>query len=112
MLGLFGVLNSHLFFTREAFPTSAYKTLGNLAPAPRAVDAGSPGAGRGAPEGMCVGDPAHIERAVKRWESIGVDQINFMLNVTEVIPQQQVLDSLRLFAREVMPAFGVEPSEC
>jgi alkanesulfonate monooxygenase SsuD/methylene tetrahydromethanopterin reductase-like flavin-dependent oxidoreductase (luciferase family) len=106
MLGLFGLLNAHLFFTREAYPTTAYKTLGNLAPASRKPsDAGSPGARAGIPEGMCIGDPANIVRAIKEWESIGVDQINFMLNATEVIPQQQVLDSLRLFAQEVMPAF-------
>ncbi|MFP8881290.1 MAG: LLM class flavin-dependent oxidoreductase [Myxococcota bacterium] len=105
MLGLFGVLNAHLFFTREAFPTAAYKTLGNLAPGSRSRDAGSPGAGASVPEGMCVGDPQHILKAVKRWESIGVDQVNFMLNTTEVIAQPDVLDSLRLFAREVMPAF-------
>ena len=29
----------------------------------------------------------------------------FLLNAMEVIPQPEVLDSLRLFAREVMPAF-------
>jgi alkanesulfonate monooxygenase SsuD/methylene tetrahydromethanopterin reductase-like flavin-dependent oxidoreductase (luciferase family) len=105
MLGLFGVLNSHLFFTREAFPTSAYKTLGNLAPGSRSRDAGSPGASASVPEGMCVGDPQHILKAVKAWESIGVDQVNFMLNATEVIAQADVLESLKLFAREVMPAF-------
>ncbi len=112
MLGLFGVLNANLFFTREAFPTGAYKTLGNLAPSRRPVGEGSPAARRGAPEGMCVGDPAHITGAAKQWESMGVDQINFMLNATEVIPQQQVLESLRLFGREVMPAFAGEPSGC
>jgi hypothetical protein len=30
--------------------------------------------------------------------------VNFLLNTMEVIPQAQVLESLRLFAREVMPA--------
>jgi len=34
-----------------------------------------------------------------------VDEVNFMLNAAEVLPQDQVLESLRLFAREVMPAF-------
>jgi hypothetical protein len=42
---------------------------------------------------------------VKRWESVGVDRINFLLNCMEEIPQEQVLKSLRLFAREVMPHF-------
>jgi hypothetical protein len=36
---------------------------------------------------------------------MGVTGINFLLNGMEVVPQQAVLDSLRLFAREVMPHF-------
>ena len=36
---------------------------------------------------------------------LALDEVNFLLNAAEIIPQQQVLDSLRLFAREVMPAF-------
>ena len=50
-------------------------------------------------------------RALKRWEACGVDRVNFLLNAQEVIPQAEVLDSLRLFAREVMPAFaGSKPA--
>ena len=103
-LGTFGMLNAHLLFTREAYPTSAYQSLANLAPAPSKM--GGPGDRPSVPEGMCLGDPQAIIQAVKRWESMGVDQINFLLNAVEVLPQDQVLDSLRLFAREVMPAFG------
>jgi hypothetical protein len=29
-----------------------------------------------------------------------------MLNAAEIIPQEQLLNSLRLFAKEVMPAFA------
>ena len=107
MLGNFGLLNSHLLFTREAYPTAAYPTLGNLAPGKgRRSEKGSPGDSVGIPEGMCLGDPQHIVRAIKEWESIGVDEVNFMLNAAEILPQEQVLSSLRLFAREVMPAFS------
>jgi alkanesulfonate monooxygenase SsuD/methylene tetrahydromethanopterin reductase-like flavin-dependent oxidoreductase (luciferase family) len=105
MLGAFNLLNSHLLFTREAYPTPAYGLLGNLAPNPRKKGE-SPADDRATPEGICLGDPAHIIRAIKEWESIGVDHINFLLNTGEVLRQEQVLDSLRLFAREVMPAFG------
>ena len=38
-------------------------------------------------------------------EATGVDRVQFLLNAAETIPQQQVLDSMRLFAREVMPHF-------
>ena len=98
------MLNAHLLFTREAYPTSAYQSLANLAPAPTR-GGGGPGDPPTLPEGMCLGDPGQIIQAVKRWESIGVDEINFLLNSVELLPQEQVLASLRLFAREVMPAF-------
>ncbi len=103
-VGNFSMLNSHLLFTREAYPTSAYQSLANLAPAPSR--AGAPGDTPRAPEGLCLGDPKHITEQIKRWESIGVDEVNFLLNAVEVLPQQQVLESLRLFAVEVMPAFA------
>lgn len=102
-LGNFGMLNAHLLFTREAYPTSVYQSLANLAPAP--TKKGGPGDLPGVPEGMCIGDPAHVIQQIKRWESIGVDEVNFLLNSVEVLPQEQVLTSLRLFASEVMPAF-------
>ena len=70
---------------------------------------GNPGARSGVPEGICVGSPDQIIEAIKHWESIGVDGINFLLNGLEVIPQEKVLESMRLFAREVMPAFGARP---
>ena len=34
-----------------------------------------------------------------------MDGINFVLNTSERLPQDDVLASLRLFAAEVMPAF-------
>jgi alkanesulfonate monooxygenase SsuD/methylene tetrahydromethanopterin reductase-like flavin-dependent oxidoreductase (luciferase family) len=105
MLGLFGLLNAHLLPTREAYATRAYQSLAGLAPRP-STDTGSPGDAFGVPEGIAIGDPPRIIEAIKRWESIGVDGINFIINTTEAIPQPDVLASLRLFAREVMPAFA------
>ena len=55
---------------------------------------------------MAIGtDYARIIRAVKKWEALGVDCINFILNANEVVPQEEVMASLRLFAQEVMPHF-------
>jgi alkanesulfonate monooxygenase SsuD/methylene tetrahydromethanopterin reductase-like flavin-dependent oxidoreductase (luciferase family) len=102
-LGTFGILNAHLLFTREVYPTSAYQSLANLAPAPS--QKGGPGDRPSVPDGICIGDPHGIIQAAKRWESIGVDQINVLLNASEVLTQDQVLASLRLFAKEVMPVF-------
>ena len=104
MAGAFYLSNSQLLWTREAYPTRAYQSLGNLAPS-SSERGGSPGDSRGMPEGIGIGDPKRLVDVVKRWEAIGVDGINFLLNTTEAIPQQEVLASLRLFAAEVMPQF-------
>jgi len=105
MFATFGILNSHLLWTREAFPTRAYQSLGNLAPGGGATThrgGEHPGEQRPVPDGICIGSPDRILEAVKVWESIGVDAINFIVNTTEIIPQPAVLDSMRLFATEVM----------
>jgi alkanesulfonate monooxygenase SsuD/methylene tetrahydromethanopterin reductase-like flavin-dependent oxidoreductase (luciferase family) len=111
MVETFGAMNSSQLWNREVYPSSAYKTLANLAPS-KVVNASSyasiadnPGEKRKVPEGLCVGTPDDIIKAIKTWESTGVDSVNFVLNMVEYIPQQAVLDSLRLFASEVMPAF-------
>ena len=112
MVNAFNVANAHLYWTREAYPTRAYQALGSAGAAmrPRKAPADDPSVAKGLPEGVGVGDPEHLVRTIKRWESIGVTGINFLLNAMEMVPQQQVLDSLRLFAREVMPRFR-DPAE-
>jgi hypothetical protein len=40
---------------------------------------------------------------LKWWEEVGVDRMTFLINTGETIPQEAVLGSLRLFAKEVMP---------
>jgi alkanesulfonate monooxygenase SsuD/methylene tetrahydromethanopterin reductase-like flavin-dependent oxidoreductase (luciferase family) len=108
MVGRFSALNAHLYWTREAYPTPAYHSLGNIGQSLKQA-AGSaaedPGAAKGLPEGLGIGDPDHLVRVIKRWESIGVDGINFVLNCSEMVPHEKVLASLRLFAAEVMPQF-------
>jgi alkanesulfonate monooxygenase SsuD/methylene tetrahydromethanopterin reductase-like flavin-dependent oxidoreductase (luciferase family) len=104
LVNLFGLTNSHLLWTREAYPTRAYQSLGNLAPS-SGTDRSGPGDPRGIPEGIGVGDPDRLVTAIRRWESIGVTGINFLVNTCETVPQDQVLASMRLFAAEVMPKF-------
>jgi alkanesulfonate monooxygenase SsuD/methylene tetrahydromethanopterin reductase-like flavin-dependent oxidoreductase (luciferase family) len=84
----------------EAVPTKSTQSQGLLGALRRLASA--PGA---APPGIAIGNPDRIIRELKTWQSMGVDHVNFILNVLEVIPQEQVLASLRLFAREVMPHF-------
>ena len=58
------------------------------------------------PEGIAIGNPEQVTRELKKWEATGVDRINFILNAAETIPQEEVLESLRVFARDVMPHFA------
>ena len=102
--GKFNYLAAQILPAREAYPTRSYPTVG-LLPQLRRQEAG-PGETRAPPEGVCIGAPDRIVEVLKRWESTGVDRVNFLLNAGETIPQSEVLESLRLFAREVMPAFG------
>jgi alkanesulfonate monooxygenase SsuD/methylene tetrahydromethanopterin reductase-like flavin-dependent oxidoreductase (luciferase family) len=104
--GTFGYLAAQLLAAREAYPTRSYPSQG-LLPQLR-PEAASPGDAPRVPEGLCIGDPERIINAVKGWESVGVDRINFLLNAAETVPQQEVLDSMRLFAKEVMPKFAAK----
>ncbi len=60
------------------------------------------------PSGLCFGDPATLIETCRRWEAAGADHLVFMIQARETVAQQEVLDSLRLFAREVMPHFGAQ----
>ncbi|MBI4636361.1 MAG: LLM class flavin-dependent oxidoreductase [Candidatus Rokubacteria bacterium] len=103
MADAFNYLATQLISAREAYPSKSYPSLGLLPQLRR--QATGPDASEQAGEGLALGGPERITRALKRWESVGVDRVNFLLNTMEVIPQERVLASLRLFAREVMPAF-------
>ena len=108
----FNYLNTHCLWNREAYPSGAYKSLTNLAPGKGSgISVDDPGVERPLPEGVAMGDPAEIIRALKLWETTGVDSVNFLLNSTDTISQQDVLASLRLFAREVMPSFRRKAAE-
>ncbi len=104
MADTFNYLATQLISAREVYPTKSYQSLGLLPQLRR--QATGPDTSSQAGEGLCFGGPERIIRAIKGWESVGVDCINFLVNTAEVIPQADVLASFRLFAREVMPAFG------
>jgi alkanesulfonate monooxygenase SsuD/methylene tetrahydromethanopterin reductase-like flavin-dependent oxidoreductase (luciferase family) len=103
MADTFNYLASQLISAREAYPSRSYPSLGLLPQLRR--KATGPDANEQAGEGLGLGGPERIIRAMKKWEAVGVDRVNFLLNVMEIIPQADVLASLRLFAKEVMPAF-------
>ena len=105
MIGTFQYLAGQLDMAKEAFPTKGYPSPGLLASTRR--QAQSPGEAGQPPEGIAIGNPEQIVRELKKWEACGLDHVNFILNTAEVIPQDQVLASLELFGREVMPHFAV-----
>ena len=104
MANAFNYLASQLTSVREVYPGKSYPSLGLLPQLRR--QATGPDASEQAGEGLALGGPERITRALKRWQSVGVDRVNFLLNAMEIIPQAELLESLRLFAREVMPAFA------
>jgi alkanesulfonate monooxygenase SsuD/methylene tetrahydromethanopterin reductase-like flavin-dependent oxidoreductase (luciferase family) len=60
------------------------------------------------PDTLAVGDPDRIRKVLKRWESAGVDRVNFLLNTGTAVAHDEVLASLRLFAAEVMGDFDAQ----
>ena len=103
MANTFNYLATQLISTREVYSSRSYQSLGLLPQLRR--QAVGPDGNEQAGEGLTLGGPERITRAIKRWEECGVDRVNFLLNCNETIPQADVLASLRLFAREVMPFF-------
>jgi alkanesulfonate monooxygenase SsuD/methylene tetrahydromethanopterin reductase-like flavin-dependent oxidoreductase (luciferase family) len=110
MLTGFGSASSQIMEVKQAYPASNYLEPGLLGMF--RADPDSPGLrGKKIPDGLCVGDPEMIIQAIKRWESAGVDSIVFLINYMEVLTQTEVLDSLKLFAKEVMPLFNKDKTE-
>lgn len=105
----FNYLASQLDMAKEVYATKAYPLAGLLPQLRR--QASGPGDEKKVGEGLAFGDPKRITETLKRWESLGVDRVSFILNAAEIVPQEKVLESLRLFAREVMPAFSSSSSD-
>ena len=59
----------------------------------------------GVPEGIAIGDPERVLRACKRWESVGVDRINFLLNAIETVPQEACAQQPAHFCQACDAAF-------
>jgi len=99
----FGLLANQIVMCREAYPTKSYPSAG-LLPAVRSQAQGPTDTG-GVPQGVAIGDPERILKTLKTWESAGFDSINFLTNAVEMLPQQEVLNSLRLFGKHIIPHF-------
>jgi len=100
---IFSYMASQLLSAKEVLPTHSYPSEG-LLPALRR-ESGSPGDAAKSFKGVTMGTPDDVAAAIRQWENVGFDGINFIAQFMEVVPQQYVLDSMRLFAQEVMPQF-------
>jgi alkanesulfonate monooxygenase SsuD/methylene tetrahydromethanopterin reductase-like flavin-dependent oxidoreductase (luciferase family) len=103
LAGTFGYLAAQLVSARENYPGRGYASFGLLPQLRR--PAADPDQAAELPPNLCIGDPERIAKMLRGWEATGVDCVNFLLNAHETLPQQQVLDSLRLFGKEVLPRF-------
>jgi alkanesulfonate monooxygenase SsuD/methylene tetrahydromethanopterin reductase-like flavin-dependent oxidoreductase (luciferase family) len=94
---------AQFYSAKEAYPSRFYASAA-LLPQLRqeTVSAAEP---TRVPESLCIGDPHRVTEVLKKWEATGVDRVTFLMDRPEIIPQEQVLESMRLFAREVMPHF-------
>jgi alkanesulfonate monooxygenase SsuD/methylene tetrahydromethanopterin reductase-like flavin-dependent oxidoreductase (luciferase family) len=105
----FSHLAAQLVGISSVYPTRAYKTPGLLFAIRRESSAErAPGGGGAIREGMAIGSPQTVIKNLKMWEEIGVDRMVFIINTAEQIPQEKVLQSMRLFAEHVMPEFDRE----
>ena len=106
---MFSYMASQLLSAKEVLPTHSYPSEG-LLPALRR-ESGSPGDAAKSFKGVTMGTPDDVADAITAWENVGFDGINFIHQFMEVVPQQYVLDSMRLFAEEVMPRFKKDATD-
>ncbi|HLF40847.1 MAG TPA: LLM class flavin-dependent oxidoreductase [Acidimicrobiia bacterium] len=102
LIGSFNELATKTVGINQVYPAHAYNTPGLLFALRRDSMAGAKALIK---DGFAIGDPDDVSSALRRWESIGCDGIMFLVNSKQVIDQVDVLDSMRLFAQEVMPKF-------
>lgn len=109
LLDNFNYGTSHGAPVKEVFSSPTYQ-VGGFLPTLRQEALGATD-DTGIPPGLAIGDPDRIVEVIRKWESIGVDGLNFVVQATEALDQEDILNSMRVFAREVMPKFKNEKSE-
>ena len=57
---------------------------------------------------VVIGDPDDCAKAIRRWVDIGADQLCFS-PTTNNMPQDQIVKSMELFGKEVIPQFDKDP---
>ncbi len=105
----FNFLSLHTVTPKQVYPSRTFKYLGGAFETfrknPSSMDEG-PKLQR---NGAAVGNPESIIKNIKQWEELGVDRLMFFVAYGNRLPQDDVKRSMRMFAKEVMPKFGVFP---
>ncbi len=110
LIGTFGYMAGQTVEVSEAYPANNYSALGllgSLRPDPNAPDTGK----KPPASGLCFGDPKTLIDTIQRWSDAGADQLIFMIQAREHLPQEDVMASLKLFGDEVLPHFAEQPSQ-
>jgi alkanesulfonate monooxygenase SsuD/methylene tetrahydromethanopterin reductase-like flavin-dependent oxidoreductase (luciferase family) len=105
--GAFAFMNAaaHLTGVGSVYPSPAYSAQASaIQLRNRPGDVAGP-----VRQGTPIGNPDTVIAALRQWEEIGVDRMCFLINFDQVIPHKKIMESLKRFAREVMPAFA-EPA--
>lgn len=85
----------------EGYPSGNYSNLGLLGSL--RADPDAPSDKKKFANGLCFGSPEEITETLIGWQDAGVDQVVFLMQSRELIPQADLLESIRLFGREVIP---------
>lgn len=88
----------------EIFPSNAYTAFGLLA-AIRADPTAPEEATKKSNSSFLFGSPARLRETVQEWQEAGVDRLIMMIQACEIIPQDEILKSMRLFSEEVIAHF-------
>jgi alkanesulfonate monooxygenase SsuD/methylene tetrahydromethanopterin reductase-like flavin-dependent oxidoreductase (luciferase family) len=110
LIGTFGYMAGQTVEISEAYPANNYSAiglLGSLRPDPNAPDGGK----KLPASGLCFGDPKTLVDTIQRWSDAGADQLIFMIQAREHLPQEEVMASLKLFGEEVLPHFADDTAQ-
>ncbi|MGR8947808.1 MAG: LLM class flavin-dependent oxidoreductase [Gammaproteobacteria bacterium] len=110
LIATFGYMAGQTIEVSEAYPANNYSALGllgSLRPDPNAPDDGK----KPPASGLCFGDPKTLVNTIQRWSDAGADQLIFMIQAREHLPQEDVMASLKLFGEEVLPHFSEQTTK-
>lgn len=91
---------------KDVVPSHSYRTSAALAKMREMAEEQLAKSSGGSPfENLAIGTPDRVTEVLRRWESIGVDRVNFSITSAGFDDADAIVKSMELFAKEVLPAF-------